>query len=76
MLVATGLKLTGGIGSKWQGIYVLEVVPNSPASLEGSLQPRDKILYICDVCTMGMTLDDAVRACDTPNGQITIKAMR
>ncbi|XP_059802371.1 tyrosine-protein phosphatase non-receptor type 13-like isoform X1 [Hypanus sabinus] len=71
-----GLKLTGGIGSKWQGIYVLEVVPNSPASLEGSLQPRDKILYICDICTMGMTLDDAVKACDTPNGQITIKAMR
>ncbi|XP_067876801.1 FERM and PDZ domain-containing protein 2 isoform X2 [Heterodontus francisci] len=71
-----GLKLTGGIGSKWQGIYVLEVVPNSPASLEGSLQPRDKILYICDICTMGMTLDDAVRACDTENGQIKIKAMR
>ncbi|XP_078284474.1 FERM and PDZ domain-containing protein 2 [Rhinoraja longicauda] len=71
-----GLKLTGGIGSKWQGVYVLEVVPNSPASLEGSLQPRDKILYICDICTMGMTLDNAVRACDTPNGQITIKAMR
>ncbi|XP_072138668.1 FERM and PDZ domain-containing protein 2 [Mobula birostris] len=71
-----GLKLTGGIGSKWQGIYVLEVVPNSPASLAGSLQPRDKILYICDTCTMGMTLDDAVKACDTPNGQITIKAMR
>ncbi|XP_078386842.1 FERM and PDZ domain-containing protein 2 isoform X2 [Cetorhinus maximus] len=71
-----GLKLTGGIGSKWQGIYVLEVVPNSPASLEGTLQPRDKILYICDVCTMGMTLDDAVKACDTENGQIRIKAMR
>ncbi|XP_043534741.1 FERM and PDZ domain-containing protein 2 isoform X3 [Chiloscyllium plagiosum] len=71
-----GLKLTGGIGSKWQGIYVLEVVPNSPASLEGSLQPRDKILYICDMCTMGMTLDDAVRACDTENGIIKIKALR
>ncbi|XP_078055407.1 FERM and PDZ domain-containing protein 2 [Mustelus asterias] len=71
-----GLKLTGGIGSKWQGIYVLEVVPNSPASSEGSLQPRDKILYICDMCTMGMTLDDAVRACDTENGQIKVKAMR
>ncbi|XP_069744170.1 tyrosine-protein phosphatase non-receptor type 13-like [Narcine bancroftii] len=71
-----GLKLTGGIGSKWQGIYVLEIVPNSPASLEGSLQPRDKILYICDICTMGMTLADAVRACDTQNGQITIKATR
>uniref|UniRef100_UPI00398EDC33 FERM and PDZ domain-containing protein 2 n=1 Tax=Pristiophorus japonicus TaxID=55135 RepID=UPI00398EDC33 len=71
-----GLKLTGGIGSKWQGVYVLEVVPNSPAFLEGSLQPRDKILYICDLCTMGMTLDDAVRACDTANGQIKIKAVR
>ncbi|XP_072347844.1 FERM and PDZ domain-containing protein 2 isoform X1 [Scyliorhinus torazame] len=71
-----GLKLTGGIGSKWQGIYVQEVVPSSPASSEGSLQPRDKILYICDMCTMGMTLDDAVRACDTENGQIRIKATR
>ncbi|XP_067828734.1 FERM and PDZ domain-containing protein 2 isoform X2 [Heptranchias perlo] len=71
-----GLKLTGGIGSKWQGVYVLEVVPDSPASLEGSLKPKDKILYICDTCTMGMTLDDAVRTCDTENGQIKIKAMR
>ncbi|XP_038638759.1 tyrosine-protein phosphatase non-receptor type 13 isoform X2 [Scyliorhinus canicula] len=71
-----GLKLTGGIGSKWQGIYVQEVVASSPASSEGSLQPRDKILYICEMCTMGMTLDDAVRACDTENGQIRIKATR
>uniref|UniRef100_A0A1A7XS34 Protein tyrosine phosphatase, non-receptor type 20 n=1 Tax=Iconisemion striatum TaxID=60296 RepID=A0A1A7XS34_9TELE len=59
-----GIKLTGGIGSKWQGIYCLEVVPGSPASEEGSVQPNDKILYISGRCTLGMTLEDAVKACE------------
>ncbi|XP_014813543.1 PREDICTED: FERM and PDZ domain-containing protein 2 [Calidris pugnax] len=54
-----GLKLTGGAGSKLQGIYVLEIVPGSPASLEGSLQPRDQIVYICGLWTEGISLDDA-----------------
>ncbi|XP_065264284.1 FERM and PDZ domain-containing protein 2 [Emys orbicularis] len=56
-----GLKLTGGAGSKLQGIYVLEIVPGSPASIEGSLQPRDQIVYICGLWTEGLSLDDAVR---------------
>ncbi|XP_077678953.1 FERM and PDZ domain-containing protein 2 [Eretmochelys imbricata] len=58
-----GLKLTGGAGSKLQGIYVLEIVPGSPASIEGSLQPRDQIVYICGLWTEGLSLDDAVRDC-------------
>ncbi|KAM7385641.1 hypothetical protein PAMP_001715 [Pampus punctatissimus] len=58
-----GIKLTGGIGSKWQGIYCLAVVPGSPASEEGTVQPNDKILYISGRCTLGMTLEDAVKAC-------------
>ncbi|XP_036403195.1 tyrosine-protein phosphatase non-receptor type 13 [Megalops cyprinoides] len=71
-----GIKLTGGIGSKWQGIYILEVVPNSPASEEGSLQPNDKILYIGGKCTMGMTLEDAVKACESASRKVKLKATR
>ncbi|XP_033883230.3 tyrosine-protein phosphatase non-receptor type 13 isoform X1 [Acipenser ruthenus] len=71
-----GIKLTGGIGSKWQGIYILEVVPSSPASEEGSLQPNDKILYICGKCTMGMSLEDAVKACESATRKVKIKATR
>ncbi|XP_052007105.1 FERM and PDZ domain-containing protein 2 isoform X1 [Xyrauchen texanus] len=71
-----GIKLTGGIGSKWQGIYVLEVVPNSPASEEGSIQPNDKIVYICGKCTLGMTLEDAVKVCESAPRKVRFKAMR
>ncbi|XP_057703939.1 tyrosine-protein phosphatase non-receptor type 13 isoform X2 [Corythoichthys intestinalis] len=71
-----GIKLTGGIGSKWQGIYCLEVVPGSPASEEGSVQPNDKILYICGSCTLGMTLDDAVKACELAPRKVKLKILR
>ncbi|KAI7805901.1 tyrosine-protein phosphatase non-receptor type 13 isoform X1 [Triplophysa rosa] len=71
-----GIKLTGGIGSKWQGIYVLEVVPNSPACEEGSIQPNDKIVYICGRCTLGMTLEDAVKVCEGAPRRVILKAMR
>ncbi|TRY83635.1 hypothetical protein DNTS_003864 [Danionella cerebrum] len=71
-----GIKLTGGIGSKWQGIYVQEVVPSSPASEEGSIQPNDKIVYICGKCTLGMTLEDAVKVCESSPRKVRFKAMR
>ncbi|XP_017579550.1 FERM and PDZ domain-containing protein 2 isoform X2 [Pygocentrus nattereri] len=71
-----GIKLTGGIGSKWQGIYVQEVVPNSPASEEGSIQPNDRIVYISGMCTLGMTLEDAVKACENASRKVKLKAMR
>ncbi|XP_041865921.1 tyrosine-protein phosphatase non-receptor type 13 [Melanotaenia boesemani] len=71
-----GIKLTGGIGSKWQGIYCLEVVPGSPASEEGSVQPSDKILYICGRCTLGMTLEDAVKACEIAPRKVKLKVIR
>ncbi|XP_016430038.1 tyrosine-protein phosphatase non-receptor type 13-like isoform X1 [Sinocyclocheilus rhinocerous] len=71
-----GIKLTGGIGSKWQGIYVQEVVPNSPASEEGSVQPNDKIIYICGKCTLGMMLEDAVKVCESAPRKVRLKAMR
>ncbi|XP_077092850.1 FERM and PDZ domain-containing protein 2 isoform X3 [Siphateles boraxobius] len=71
-----GIKLTGGIGSKWQGIYVQEVVPSSPASEEGSIQPNDKIVYICGKCTLGMTLEDAVKVCESAPRKVRFKAMR
>ncbi|XP_063048158.1 FERM and PDZ domain-containing protein 2 [Engraulis encrasicolus] len=71
-----GIKLTGGIGSRHQGIYVLEVVMNSPASEEGSLQPGDKILYISGRCTLGMTLEDAVKACENASRKVKLKALR
>uniref|UniRef100_A0AAZ3RRN8 Uncharacterized protein n=2 Tax=Oncorhynchus tshawytscha TaxID=74940 RepID=A0AAZ3RRN8_ONCTS len=71
-----GIKLTGGIGSKWQGIYCLEVVPGSPACEEGSVQPNDRILYICGRCTMGMTLEDAVKACETAPRKVKLKVTR
>nr|XP_057910158.1 tyrosine-protein phosphatase non-receptor type 13 isoform X1 [Doryrhamphus excisus] len=71
-----GIKLTGGIGSKWQGIYCLEVVPGSPASEEGSVQPNDKILYICGRCTLGMTLEDAVKACEIASRKVKLKILR
>lgn len=72
----SGIKLTGGIGSKWQGIYCLEVVPGSPASEEGSVQPNDKILYICGRCTLGMTLEDAVKACEIAPRKVKLKIIR
>ncbi|XP_075280235.1 FERM and PDZ domain-containing protein 2 [Opisthocomus hoazin] len=71
-----GLKLTGGAGSKLQGIYVLEIVPGSPASVEGSLQPRDQIVYICGLWTEGISLDDAVRVCEAASQNVQIKATR
>ncbi|XP_049455547.1 tyrosine-protein phosphatase non-receptor type 13 isoform X2 [Epinephelus fuscoguttatus] len=71
-----GIKLTGGIGSKWQGIYCLEVVPGSPASEEGSVQPNDKILYICGRCTLGMSLEDAVKACEIAPRKVKLKIIR
>uniref|UniRef100_A0A8C7YKX6 Uncharacterized protein n=1 Tax=Oryzias sinensis TaxID=183150 RepID=A0A8C7YKX6_9TELE len=71
-----GIKLTGGIGSKWQGIYCLEVVPGSPASEEGSVQPNDKILYISGRCTLGMTLEDAVKACEIAPRKVKLKVIR
>ncbi|CAG09372.1 unnamed protein product, partial [Tetraodon nigroviridis] len=71
-----GIKLTGGVGSKWQGIYCLEVVPGSPASEEGSVQPSDKILYICGRCTLGMTLEDAVKACEAAPRKVKLKVLR
>jgi len=71
-----GIKLTGGIGSKWQGIYCLQVVPGSPASEEGSVQPNDKILYICGRCTLGMTLEDAVKACEIAPRKVKLKIFR
>ncbi|KAK2824256.1 hypothetical protein Q5P01_021431 [Channa striata] len=71
-----GIKLTGGIGSKWQGIYCQEVVPGSPASEEGSVQPNDKILYICGRCTLGMTLEDAVKACEIAPRKVKLKILR
>ncbi|MCI4376426.1 hypothetical protein PGIGA_G00188290 [Pangasianodon gigas] len=71
-----GIKLRGGIGSKWQGIYVQEVVPNSPASEEGSIQPNDRIVYISGRCTLGMTLEDAVKACEHASHKVKLKAMR
>lgn len=74
--VYAGIKLTGGIGSKWQGIYVQEVVPSSPASEEGSIQPNDKIVYICGKCTLGMTLEDAVKVFESAPRKVRFKAMR
>ncbi|XP_034008310.1 tyrosine-protein phosphatase non-receptor type 13 [Trematomus bernacchii] len=71
-----GIKLTGGIGSKWQGIYCLQVVPGSPASEEGNVQPNDKILYICGRCTLGMTLEDAVKACEIAPRKVKLKIIR
>ncbi|XP_073776240.1 FERM and PDZ domain-containing protein 2 isoform X4 [Danio rerio] len=71
-----GIKLTGGIGSKRQGIYVQEVVLSSPASEEGSIQPNDKIVYICGRCTLGMTLEDAVKVCESSPRKVRFKAMR
>ncbi|CAK6979030.1 LOW QUALITY PROTEIN: tyrosine-protein phosphatase non-receptor type 13 [Scomber scombrus] len=71
-----GIKLTGGIGSKWQGIYCLAVVSGSPASEEGSVQPNDKILYISGRCTLGMTLEDAVKACEIAPRKVKLKILR
>lgn len=71
-----GIKLTGGIGSKWQGIYCLAVVPGSPASEEGSVQPNDKILYISGRCTLGMTLEDAVKSCEIAPRKVKLKILR
>ncbi|CAL8359112.1 unnamed protein product [Boreogadus saida] len=71
-----GIKLTGGIGSPWQGIYCLAVVPGSPASEEGSVQPNDKIVYICGRCTLGMSLEDAVKACEVAPRKVKLKVIR
>ncbi|KAJ8014061.1 hypothetical protein DPEC_G00036340 [Dallia pectoralis] len=71
-----GIKLTGGIGSRWQGIYCQEIVPGSPAFEEGSIEPNDRILYICGRCTMGMTLEGAVKACENAPRKVKLKATR
>lgn len=71
-----GLKLTGGVGSKQQGIYVLDIEPGSPASQEGSLQPLDEIVSICGLWTEDMTLDDAVRVYDAASQIVRVRATR
>ena len=71
-----GLKLTGGTGSKLQGLFVLEIVPESPASQEGSLQPHDQIISICGFWTEDMSLDDAVSVCEAVSQNVHIRAIR
>ncbi|KAJ8248401.1 hypothetical protein GJAV_G00241640 [Gymnothorax javanicus] len=55
-----GIRLTGGIGT----------------GEEGSIQPNDRILYICGKCTMGMSLEDAVKACEAAPRKVKLKATR
>lgn len=74
--IIPGLKLTGGARSKLHGIYVLEIVPGSPASIEGSLQPHDQILYICGLRTEGINLGEAIRAIEAASQYVQIKAIR
>ncbi|KAJ7324486.1 hypothetical protein JRQ81_017506 [Phrynocephalus forsythii] len=71
-----GLKLTGGTGSKLQGIFVLEIVPESPASQEGSLKSHDQIISICGLWTENMSLDDAVRVCEAAHQNVHLQAIR
>ncbi|XP_068923170.1 FERM and PDZ domain-containing protein 2 [Petaurus breviceps papuanus] len=71
-----GLKLTRRAEGDVQGIYVLEIVPHSPASREGSLQPRDHILSICGVWMEGISLEEALQVCEAADHTVHIRAMR
>ncbi|XP_051837867.1 tyrosine-protein phosphatase non-receptor type 20 isoform X2 [Antechinus flavipes] len=71
-----GLKLTGKSEGDVQGIYVLEIVPGSPASTEGSLQPKDQILSICGVWMEGISVDKALQVCEAADHMVYIRAMR
>ncbi|XP_072483800.1 FERM and PDZ domain-containing protein 2 isoform X3 [Notamacropus eugenii] len=71
-----GLKLTERTEGDVQGIYVLEIVPGSPASKEGSLQPNDQILSICGVWMEGINLDEALQVCEAADHTVHIQAMR
>ncbi|XP_074089190.1 FERM and PDZ domain-containing protein 2-like isoform X1 [Macrotis lagotis] len=71
-----GLKLTGRAEDDREGIYVLEIVPGSPASREGSLQPKDQILSICGVWMEGISLDEALQMCQAADHTVHIRAMR
>ncbi|XP_069096997.1 FERM and PDZ domain-containing protein 2 [Pleurodeles waltl] len=72
-----GLKLKQGSERLLpEGIYVEEVVPDSPASLEGSLQPGDRILSICGLCTQDMCIAQAVQVCEAPKHLVQIQATR
>ncbi|XP_078497098.1 FERM and PDZ domain-containing protein 2 [Lissotriton helveticus] len=72
-----GLKLTQGSERLLpEGIYVEEVVPDSPASLEGSLLPGDRILSICGLCTQDMCIEQAVQVCEAPKHLVQIQATR
>ncbi|XP_030059017.1 FERM and PDZ domain-containing protein 2 isoform X1 [Microcaecilia unicolor] len=71
-----GLKLAGGAGSHLQDIYILKIVPDSPAGREGSLQPEDLILSICGLCTEGMQLEEAIRILEAASQHVQITAVR
>nr|XP_033798701.1 FERM and PDZ domain-containing protein 2 isoform X3 [Geotrypetes seraphini] len=71
-----GLKLARRAGSHLQDIYILEIVPDSPASREGSLQPDDLILSICGLCTEGMQLEEAIRILEAASQHVQIMAIR
>nr|XP_020852674.1 FERM and PDZ domain-containing protein 2 isoform X2 [Phascolarctos cinereus] len=71
-----GLKLTGRAEGDVQGIYVLEIMPHSPASREGSLQPKDQILSICGVWMEGISVDEALQVCEAADHIVHIRAMR
>ncbi|XP_044516161.1 FERM and PDZ domain-containing protein 2 [Gracilinanus agilis] len=71
-----GLKLTGDAEGEVQGIYVLEIVPGSPASREGSLQPNDRILSVCGVWMEGCSLNEALQVCEAAGHTVHIRAVR
>ena len=44
-----GLAITGGTDSYLSGIYVQNVLPDSPAARDGRLQPGDRILKVREI---------------------------
>lgn len=61
--VGLGISIVGGrgeSGARSGGIFIKNIMPNSPAARSGSLKRGDRILAVCGVDLQDATHDDAV----------------
>uniref|UniRef100_A0A8C4SMY3 Tyrosine-protein phosphatase non-receptor type 20 n=2 Tax=Erpetoichthys calabaricus TaxID=27687 RepID=A0A8C4SMY3_ERPCA len=71
-----GLTLGGGSDSPYKVVYVADIRPGSPASMEGSLKHLDIIHFINGVSTQGLTLSESNRLLELSYSTVILKVTR
>uniref|UniRef100_UPI00358FDFF8 tyrosine-protein phosphatase non-receptor type 13-like isoform X1 n=2 Tax=Myxine glutinosa TaxID=7769 RepID=UPI00358FDFF8 len=72
----TGLLLCGGMGTPLQALHLSGVLAGSPAALDGSLIPGDRLHYIDGKSTLGMLRCEGEMMLSNSGPQVCIKATR